>query len=81
MIDLIIIDFDISIDKNCEYDKFLIYDGSSVNSNVVYKFCGNNNSIDGLNFTSTSNKVLIIFESNDGTGMKGFRLQYKKVSV
>lgn len=80
LIDLTIIDIDISIDPDCKFDKFLIYDGDSVDSDQIFKFCGKRN-INGLKVTSLSNKLLVIFESNEDVGVKGFRLHYKKVEL
>ena len=55
-----------------------IYDGGSFASPVVDKFCGT--SVEGVNIsTSSSNEILVYFESDDSDNGPGFKLEYKSI--
>lgn len=53
---------------------FQIYDGKSLHSPFIGKWCGVNKPPD---ITSTGSEILIVFKSDFSIGAKGFILRYK----
>lgn len=78
-------DFDIQSSVNCSADVLRIYDGMIIDANkVIFQSCGFMDSSNGTGFKnlpikSTSNSMLIVFESDDQFESKGFAAQYEMV--
>lgn len=78
-------DFDIERSNNCTKDVVRIYDGvSSTNSSLLLTSCGNMVNSNSTGFgnrplKSTSNSMLVVFESDDNFESKGFSAQYAMV--
>ncbi|XP_024214976.1 cubilin [Halyomorpha halys] len=66
----------LEVNVGCNYDYLTIFDGPSRRSGVVGRWCGKD-SIPP--FTSSSNEVLVIFESDATYNEGGFVLNYKAV--
>ena len=67
-----------SYNTNCPYDKIKIYDGGSMASPVIGRYCGNP---DGQYLISSTNEIIIRFLTNNRWVYRpGFKLQYKAVS-
>ena len=64
--------------SNCEYDSLKIYDGPTSSSNRKARLCGRS-SYSGL--ISTSNTLLLIFNSDGSTGYTGFQLTYSVIGT
>lgn len=78
-------DFDIEASDNCTKDVVRIYDGAVQNNNtLLFRSCGNMVGANRTGFAnrplkSTSNSMLVVFESNDNFEAKGFSAQYSMV--
>ena len=62
---------------NSSYDSLTLYDGDSNSAPMIGEYCGNsipNNQI------SSTNSVLILFESDGGVTGFGFQLEYQRSS-
>ena len=67
-----------SYTTDCLYDNIKIYDGGSMASPVIGRYCGNP---EGHYLISSTNEVIIRFWTNDvGFYRPGFKLQYKAFS-
>ena len=67
-----------SYTPDCPYDNIKIYDGGSMASPVIGRYCGNP---EGHYLISSTNEIIIEFwTSNLGVYRPGFKLQYKAVS-
>ena len=64
--------------SNCEYDSLKIYDGLTSSSNRKARLCGRS-SYSGL--ISTSNILLLIFNSDGSTRNTGFQLTYSVIGT
>ena len=62
--------------SNCEYDSLKIYDGPTSRSNRKARLCGRR-SYSGM--ISTSNTLLLIFNSDGSTRYTGFQLTYSVI--
>ena len=63
---------------NSSYDSLTLYDGDSNSAPMIGKYCGNsipNNQI------SSTNSVLILFESDGSVTEFGFKLEYNQQSA
>ena len=59
---------------NSSYDSLTLYDGDSNSAPIIGEYCGNsipNNQI------SSTNSVLILFESDGSVAKSGFHLEYQ----
>ena len=62
---------------NSSFDSLTLYDGDSNSAQMIGEYCGNsipNNQI------SSTNSVLIHFESDGSTTRSGFQLEYQRSS-
>ena len=62
---------------NSSYDSLTLYDGDSNSAPIIGEYCGNsipNNQI------SSTNSVLIYFESDGDVTESGFQLEYQRSS-
>lgn len=80
-------DFDIEASDNCTNDVVRIYDGAVQNNNtLLFRSCGNMVGSNSTGFgnrplKSTTNSMLVVFESNGNFEAKGFSAQYSMVFV
>ena len=67
-----------SYTTDCPYDNIKIYDGGSMASPVIGRYCGNP---EGHYLISSTNEIIIEFWTNNFNVFRpGFKLQYKAVS-
>ena len=78
---LMIKSFSYSMESNsgCEYDSLKIYDGPSTGSFRKANLCGTNEW--STRYTSTSNTLFLVFESDSSTRYKGFQLTYSLIGT
>lgn len=66
--------FKLERSDDCSYDYVQVFDGSSTESPLIGKFCGETIPED---FISTGNVLLIVFKSDWSLGGDGFYLNYE----
>lgn len=80
LINFVIDDFETEFHNNCSLDGFLIYDSEFANSNkLLLKHCGNHMP-NQTKYTSTDNKMLVVFYSDASIGGRGFKANYSMVT-
>ncbi|XP_041970874.1 tolloid-like protein 1 isoform X2 [Aricia agestis] len=67
--------FEVENHDNCNYDKVIVRDGDSMDSPFIGMFCGYKIPPD---IRSTSNKLLVIFESDSSVQKAGFSATFMK---
>ena len=65
--------FNLEADSTCRFDYLLIYDGSSVGSREIGRFCGPDGSSRIGPVESTSNVMTVIFNSDSSLTNSGFQ--------
>ncbi|XP_026326618.1 cubilin homolog [Hyposmocoma kahamanoa] len=70
------ISFKLETSLRCNFDYVKIYDGPSSESRLVGKFCGNTFP---KTFTSSTNKLFIVFKSDHSLSAEGFKITYETV--
>ena len=65
--------FNLEYASSCQYDRVMIFDGSSALSTLKGKYCGTNVP---SNFVSSSNVVFVSFTSDLSVVRPGFTIQY-----
>ena len=73
-----IVSFYYQIFLNCSYDSLTIYDGDSIAAQVIGDYSG---STLPVNLISSTNSVLIRFESDGSVTYTGFQLEYHQYSA
>ncbi|XP_067665910.1 cubilin-like [Haliotis asinina] len=66
------LDIHLESSTNCQYDKVTVYDGSTLQSNILGKICGTTTG----SFVSTGSSITIKFHSDSSNTYRGFRLSY-----
>lgn len=71
-----LLDFDLENTTNCNADVLVIYDGPEENSDkIILRHCGNSLP-NQTEYFSTSNEVLVVFNTNHEVEYKGFKANY-----
>ena len=65
--------FDVEESKDCDYDAVEIYDGNSMDAEVISTLCGDSLPDDII---SSRNSVFVYFKSDYTKNYAGFRIQY-----
>lgn len=78
---LILEELDIEEYATCELDVLEAYDGSEAqDGKLLFKKCGQQLP-DPRNWTTTSNRALIVFNTDYDTEYKGFKLTFHEVCI
>jgi hypothetical protein len=69
--------FDLEDSESCENDNLIVYDGQTVDTNVLGQFCGD---AFPLLLESSSNVLLVVFKSDNERRFPGFKMSYTSYS-
>lgn len=80
LIEFYMMDFSIEDSSSCMHDKLTIYDGDEkLNHRKILEHCGEN--LPAIRkHTTTTNQLLINFQTDSSVSSKGFKMNYTTVS-
>jgi len=70
---------EIELEENCAYDSLKLYDGPSASSTLIETFCGDIDSLDEEEYTSTGSSMFVVFQSDRYINEGEFEFSWEKV--